>query len=264
MKWPHTLTFIRHGESEYNALKLKKQDHVDYVRFCELFDRDFAKAKDENWPSEELKVLTKKVWHATNIPMSDYNTPLTKIGFEQAKKVGKNLKKHIEFPDAIYVSPYLRTRQTFAEIKKEWPELKKVTKISEERIREQEHGLSTVFNDWRIYNVMNPLQGLLYKLEGGYEYRFLNGESKSDVRDRVRDFLGTIVRERANENVLVISHHLTILSFRANLEHWDREQFMHVNINETPINCGVTIYKGNPHLGKEGKLLLESYNKKIY
>lgn len=264
MKWPKTLTFIRHGESKYNELKFKKQNHVDYVRFCELFDRDFVKAKDENWPSEELKVLTKKVWHATSIPMSDYNTPLTKIGFEQAEKVGKNLKEHIEFPDAIYVSPYLRTRQTLESIKKEWPELKEIKTISEERIREQEHGLSTVFNDWRIYNVMNPLQGLLYKLEGEYEYRFLNGESKSDVRDRVRDFLGTIVRERANENVLVISHHLTILSFRANLEHWDREQFIYSDKKETPINCGVTVYRGNPNLGKEGRLLLDIYNKKVY
>ncbi len=264
MKWPNTLTFIRHGESKYNELKVKKSVHKDYDRFCKLFDRDFKTAKNERWVSDELRELAEKVWHATNLSMSDYDTPLTKTGIIQAKQVGKKLEKTVEFPDVIYVSPYARTRHTFDAMRSEWKELKKVKTVYEERIREQEHGLATVFNDWRVYNVMNPLQGLLYKLEGGYEYRFLNGESKTDVRDRVRDFLGTLVREHAKENVLVISHHLTILSFRANLEHWDREQFTYIDRNEKPINCGVTVYKGHPELGKDGKLVLDIYNKKLY
>jgi broad specificity phosphatase PhoE len=264
MKWPHTLTFIRHGESAYNELKEKKRIHADYDRFCTVFDRDFAHAKDEAWPSEELKELAEKIWHETTLSMSDYDTPLTRAGLLQAKKVGKKLESSIPFPSVIYVSPYVRTRQTFEAIRGEWKELAKVKTVYEERIREQEHGLATVFNDWRVYNVKNPLQALLYKMEGGYEYRFLNGESKADVRDRVRDFLGTLVREHAEEHVLVISHHLTILSFRANLEHWDRDQFITTDKNEAPINCGITMYQGHPELGKEGKLLLDIYNKKLY
>lgn len=264
MKWPNTLTFIRHGESAYNQLKAKKWENADYDRFCSIFDRDFAQAKNENWVSDELRVIAEEVWQTTNLSISDYNTPITETGTAQAKELGKKLKEVTPFPHVIYVSPYLRTRQTFDSICENWPELKDVKTVYDERIREQEHGLATVFNDWRIYSVMNPLQALLMKLEGGYEYRFLNGESKADVRDRVRDFLGTIVREHAEEDVLVISHHLTILSFRANLEHWDREQFILVDREEAPINCGVTMYKGHPELGKNGKLVLETYNKKLY
>ncbi len=264
MKWPRTLTFIRHGESAYNELKMKKQAHADYERFCKLFDRDFTKAKNAEWVSDELHELAEEIWHDTNLSMSDYKTPLTETGIAQAKKVGKRLKDVIPFPSVVYVSPYVRTRQTFDAIQSEWKELKKVKVVYEERIREQEHGLATVFNDWRVYNVMNPLQALLFKMEGDYEYRFLNGESKTDVRDRARDFLGTLVREYAEEHVLVISHHLAILSFRANLEHWDRDQFIYADRNEKPINCGVTIYKGHPELGKEGKLVLDTYNKKLY
>jgi len=264
MKWPHTLTFIRHGESKYNELGVKKSTRKSYEHFCRIYNRDFKVAKDERWVSNELKQLAEEVWHTTNLSMSDYDTPLTNAGIIQAKKVGKKLEQAIEFPRVIYVSPYVRTRQTFDAIRSEWRELKKVKTVYEERIREQDHGLSTVFNDWRVYNVMNPLQALLYRLEGGYEYRFLNGESKMDVRDRVRDFLGTLVREHAEENVLVISHQLTILSFRANLEHWDRDQFIYTDKNEKPINCGVTVYRGHSELGKDGKLVLDIYNKKLY
>ena len=131
-------------------------------------------------------------------------------------------------------------------------------------MREQEHGLSTVYNDWRIYFTLNPVQALLFKLEGDYEYRFLNGENKADVRDRVRSFMATLIRENSSQNVLVVSHHLTLLSMMANLERWDREKFIKTDRTERPINCGLTIYKGDPSRGKEGQLLLKSYNKKLY
>ncbi len=264
MKWPNSLTFIRHGESAYNELKLRKLENPEYAHFKELFDRDFAVAEDERWPSEELKTLARSIWQKTKLTVSDYGTPLTQVGYEQARKTGSELSKVIAVPDIIYASPYLRTRQTLQGIQEGWPELVKVKIVPEERIREQEHGMSTVFNDWRVHYTLDPLQGLLYKLEGDYEYRHLNGENKADVRDRVRSFLATLIREESGKNVLMISHHLTLLSLRSNLERWDRERFIKADEIEKPINCGVTIYKGNPNVGKEGRLILDTYNKKLY
>lgn len=264
MKWPISLTFIRHGESTYNYLKSQKQHHPDYKKFCDVFDRDFNRAEDENWPSQELKELAKNVWQTTKLGVSDYNTPLTEIGRDQARKTGKKLSKIVSLPDIAYISPYLRTKETFKYLKESWPELENVKIIHEERIREQEHGIGTVFNDWRIYYALNPLQGLLFKLEGEYEYRFLNGENKADVRDRVRSFLTTLIRENTGQNIMIISHHLTLLCLRANLERWDREKFIETDKKEKPINCGVTVYKGQPGIGKDGKLILEIYNKKLY
>lgn len=107
-------------------------------------------------------------------------------------------------------------------------------------------------------------QGLLQKQEGEYVYRFLNGESKADVRDRVRSFLTTLIRENAEQHVFVVSHHLTLLCIRANLERWDQEKFEEVDKNDKPINCGITIYRGDPKLGKDGNLVLDTYNKKVY
>ncbi len=264
MKWPNSLTFIRHGESHYNFLKLQKSNDADYLKFREIFDRDFAIAEDENWPSEELKTLARKIWQKTKLAVSDYDTPLTKNGFDQARKTGQELSKVALIPDVIYVSPYLRTRQTLDAIKQGWPGLADIKTVSEERVREQEHGVATVFNDWRVHYVLEPLQGLLYKLEGDYEYRFSNGENKADVRDRVRSFLSTLIRERAGQNVFVVSHHLTLLCLRANLERWDREQFMETDKFNKPINCGVTVYRGNTDFGSDGKLVMDIYNKKLY
>lgn len=264
MKWPTSLTFIRHGESEYNALKAKKKGITEYEEFVELFHKEFAMARDEHWPSERLIEYAKKIWDEFRLESADYDIEMTDIGRAQARKTGEALQGSSLLPDIIFVSPYLRTRQTLEEMQKGWSDLKRVRVISEERVREQEHGLSNLFCDWRVHFVMNPLQGLLYKLEGDYAYRFLNGENKADVRDRVRSFLSTMVRECANQTVMVISHHLTLLSLRANIEHWDREKFAEVNAEDKPINCGVTIYRGDPYQGENGKLILDIYNKKYY
>lgn len=264
MKWPQTFTFIRHGQSAFNASKLDKKKNVKYQKFKKLFQKEYGTAQSFNWPSAELKELAEEVWRETKLPYSDYATPLTKEGVLQAKETGKKLKDLVVLPDAVYVSPYLRTRQTLLAMRISWPKLKSVKIIFEERIREQEHGLVTLYNDWRIHHVFNPLQALLYKSEGDYSYRYLNGESKADVRDRVRSFMTTVIRENAGQNVLVISHHLTLISLRSNLERWPQERFIEVDTNQKPINCGVTIYRGDPKQGKDGRLILDKYNQKLY
>jgi len=264
MKWPKSLTFIRHGESVYNQLKAIKEQNPEYKKFQNLFDKEFSVAQSEDWPSEELKLLAKKIWDGTRLGMGDYSTPLTEAGSLQALEIGRALKENIPLPDIIYISPYLRTRQTFEEIKKNWPELGDIKTVHEERIREQEHGLNILFNDWRVYYVFNPLQGLLFKLEGDYEYRYLNGENKADVRERVRSFISTLIRENSEQNVLIVSHHLTLLCLRANLERWDREKFIEIDRTEKPINCGVTTYLGHADKGDKGRLLLKEYNQKFY
>ena len=264
MKWPNNLTIIRHGESAYNLLKKEKVKDLDYKKFLEVFAKDYKQAEDDSWPSKNLITLARKVWRKTRLGVNDYQTPLTKEGFEQAQKTGLKLKEFITLPHVIYFSPYLRTKETLRGLIKGWPELSRVRSFSEERIREQEHGLQTLYNDWRVFSVLNPIQGLLFKQEGDYSYRQLNGENKADVRDRIKSFISTMIRENAGKNVLLISHHLTLLSMRANLERWLPEKFIEVDKSDKPINCGVTVYRGDPNLGQEGKLILDIYNKKIY
>jgi len=231
MKWPESLTLIRHGESEYNKNKIENK----------LFD-------------------------PCQLEYSDETTPLTDEGKRQANVVGEKLKEIIKIPDVVIISPYLRTRETFDNLMLGWPELKNIVQFEDERIREQDHGLKLIYCNKDEFFKAFPEQEKLHKKTGEYYYRWPQGENVPDVRERLRSWVSTIVRDFHDQNVLVVTHHLTILGMRANLERLDADEFLRIDKEEKPINCGVTIYKGNPKLGKDGqgKLELVAYNSKLY
>jgi broad specificity phosphatase PhoE len=264
MKWPTTITFIRHGESIFNITKDRKKADPEYRAFATQFDTEYATADSPEWPSAALQAQAHRMWKKFRCAVNDYDTPLTDAGVMQARTTGRELQKTVGVPEVIYVSPYLRTRQTLELITESWPALATVKTVQDERIREQEYGLRNIYNDWRVYYAFHPIQGLYAKMEGDYAYRHLNGENKADVRDRGRSFLTTLIREHAEQNVLMVSHHITLLSFRGLLERWGREQFEEVDKNEKPANCGVTIYRGHPEEGRSGRLVLDMYNKILY
>jgi hypothetical protein len=39
---------------------------------------------------------------------------------------------------------------------------------------------------------------------------------------------------------------------------------MELDEREKPVNCGVTVYRGNADLGKDGRLVIDIYNKQLY
>jgi len=172
--------------------------------------------------------------------------------------------KLIHTPHVIFVSPYVRTVETLEYIKLGWPALKDAKIIPDDRIREQEHGLALLYNDRRVFHVFHPEQKELLNLQGPYWYRFPQGESVSQVRDRLRSFLATLIREYSNYRVMLITHHITILSIRATLERLSPQEFIRLDKEEKPLNCGLTIYMGNPWVGREGRLELQQYNKQLY
>lgn len=254
MKWPETLTLIRHDTSSYNELKQVKEVNPLYQKFKKSYSQDPASA--------ETKELALEVKQNFALNVGDHNTPLGEGN--KAEQMAETLKEQIALPDVIFVSPYYRTKLTLERMTEGWPQLKDIPTFEEERIREQEHGMALIYNDWRVFYALHPEQRELHKIEGDYWYRYPQGENVPDVRERVRSWQNTLVREFAEKNVLAVTHHLTILSTRANLERWDSEQFIHFDKEDKPINCGVTIYKGRPDLGKDGKLLLEVYNQRLY
>jgi len=257
MKWPEELLLIRHAESAYNDLKRAKQDDPDYIRFRNMF---------ENGPATpELQSLASTLHKRYALGCSDRDTPITSKGEEQARITGREMRKHsVNCPDVVFVSPYRRTEQTLAILQEQWPELRAATTYREERIREKDHGLALLYNDWRIYQLMHPEQGELQRLLGEYDYRFLNGENIPDVRQRNRSWITTLTREFSGKRVMAITHHLTILATRANFERLSPEQFLHLDEHEKPVNCGVTRYTGDPQLGTSGRLKLHEYNRQYY
>lgn len=256
MKWMKSFTMYRHGESEYNILKNLKANDSEYQLFKSAFEHDHR--SDTTWQ------LAESVSKKFKLNKSDYETGLTKIGKEQAVITGKNSPEHVPLPDIIFYSPFVRTHDTLENMCIGWPELNNVEKIAEDRIREQEHGLALLYSDWRLFHTYYPEQKALHDLLGPYWYQYPQGESVSQVRDRVRDFFSMLIRECADMNVMCITHHLTTLSIRANLERLTPEDFIWLDDNDKPVNCGITQYIGNPKVGKNGKLELTYYNKKLY
>jgi broad specificity phosphatase PhoE len=257
MKWPVHLTLIRHGQSAYNELRIKKEKDPLYQEFLQLFKEDHSSPRAR----ESAEAIQAKY----ALGVSDYNTPLTTEGIAQAHTTGIRLgaTSH-QKPHTIFVSPYRRTQQTLLHLVRGWPALKDVDVVVDDRIREQEHGLSLLYNDWRVFHVMHPEQRKLHKLQGPYWYQYPQGESVSQVRDRSRSFASMLIRECAGKRVLVVTHHLTILSIRANLERLSAEEFMDLDEHQKPVNCGVTSYIGCANKGRSGRLELESYNFKYY
>ena len=257
MKWPKSITFIRHGQSEYNILKAKKEADPEYRKFVKAFNCDHTSAKTRR--------LAKNILNRYQSKTGDAETPLTSAGVQQAFVTGARIFEIAPTSHAVLISPYKRTIDTFDQISlgaNMTPD--SFLKVIDDRIREQEHGLSILYSDWRVFYTMHPEQKLLHDKQGPYWYQYPQGESISMVRDRIRSFNDMLIREYAEKDVWVISHHLTKLSFRASIERWSPEEFIRVDNEEKPVNCGVTIYGGNPKAGKDGKLELKHYNLKLY
>lgn len=256
MKWPESLILVRHAESSYNESKRLKQANPLYQEFLRAYERQ--------WDSEDTHNLAKLVAGRFASGIGDHDTPLNHDAGLKAQTTAQKLQEIMNLPDVIFVSPYVRTQETMEWMRAGWPELRDVKIYEEERIREQEHGLALLYNDWRVFNVLHPDQKRLHDLEGAYWYRYPQGENVPDVRERLRSWLTTLTRDFAGKNILSVTHHLSILGLRANLERLSAEEFIKLDHNEPPDNCSVTIYKGHPELGSDGRFLLESYNQKLY
>ncbi len=256
MKWPKRLTLIRHDSSAYNILKELKAKDKTYKQFRKEFEK--------NPDSDLIKELAKVIQEKFSLGYGDHDTPLAKEAGWQAKKVGEKLHEIIPMPEVIFVSPYKRTYLTLEKLIEGWPELADIKIVEEERIREQNHGLALLYSDWRIFHALHPEQAQLHKLQGPYWYTYPQGENVPDVRERLRSWLGTLTRDFKEKEVLAVTHHLTILSLRANLERLDAAEFNRLDEEEKPINCGVTIYKGKKSEGESGKLKLDRYNLNLY
>lgn len=264
MKWPSELVIVRHGESAYNALKAQKENDPLYQRF----KKKYNEVRDWEAPlPQDLVDLAKDIARKFSLGISDYHTPMTELGKEQSVRTGEELQRNIEMPDAIFVSTFLRTRQTLEYMTQGWRELSGVRTYPEERIREKSPGEAVLYNDWRVYNILHPEQKRyrdLYKELADYFYTYPGGENIPQARDRIRSWVTTLIREFAGKRVLAITHHLTILAVRAHLERLGPEEFIALDKNEKPVNCGVTIYRGDATQGEDGKLVLEVYNQKLY
>ena len=305
-KWPNTITMVRHGQSLYNMGKPEDHPdkYPEFVPLAKKYNEEFAQLDAEKvatgvFPSKELRDLALRLVPKIAPKYNDFDTPLSDEGMRQAIVTGKGLPKVVPLPSVVYVSPYLRTRRTLEGLIEGWPELADVKLVEDDRVREHEHGKKPLYNVPEIFFTLNPQEALMKKLSTEYEHKYDGGESILDVRQRTRSFIEMLIREHGGsietfkdlfiektagsnlgdlmaklgvtadtkpEDVMILTHNFTILSMRANLERWTREDFLRNKKSQKPVNCGVTIYRGQKNGGKRGKLVLDpkEYNMKLY
>lgn len=184
-----------------------------------------------------------------NIDRKHYNIlpghkiPLTEKDMKQAIECGKKLSKELVSKNVFfYLSPFLRTKQTFKRILSQLGDVK--YKLREEpRIREQDFGNP---RDQFIDFTQDPD----YAKIGSFFYRFPNGECGADVYDRVSSFFYTLYRNFSKpdypENVVIITHGMLMRLFLMRWYHWTVEEFEKL---KNPPNCYICsmILKGEKY-----------------
>jgi broad specificity phosphatase PhoE len=142
--------------------------------------------------------------------LKDHNVPLTDKGREQAKEAGINLSKKIikSKKTVVFVSPYLRTRQSWEEIRLGL-DSKKIKYTEEENplLREQEY---KVFTNQQEAEETHG-ERLVF---GPFWYRFKNAESIADVYQRLQIFINMLhLRKNSKKlppQVVIVAHEIVI------------------------------------------------------
>lgn len=176
--------------------------------------------------------------HYQTVP--DYALNLTEEGVEQSRQAGREIKEIIGGGSLyVYLSPYYRTRQTYEYIRESVGE-NVVRVVEDPRIREQ---------DWGHLRSPDVNAGIVKERENfsTFYYRIPDGESGADVFDRVSSFFDTLHRDFRKpeypENVLIVTHGMTLRLFLMRWFHWTVEEFETLR---NPHNCQVVVMRRQP------------------
>ena len=180
----------------------------------------------------------------------NHKVPLTQKGHAQARATGAALVRR--FPegfDYIYVSPYLRTRQTLDGLLEGFSDAWRA-RLDEHRVRrdillrEQEFGYADIVSaDEASAEFFEQASKRFeaYKLNAGKFYtKPDNGESWADVCQRTYIFLGKLFEpNRQGAHILVVSHAVTIVTFAFHLQRLDEDGVTKLYSEDKIKNCAV-------------------------
>ncbi len=181
----------------------------------------------------------------------DYALLLTEKGKQQALEAASKLKEVITEESAMfYISPHFRTRMTFEGLSESLSK-KQLRFVEEPRLREQEWGHKRSVEECERIDKERDDYGTFY-------FRIPDGESAADVYDRISDFFGTLFRDfekpDAPENIVIVSHGMTIRLFLMRWFHWTVEEFEKV---ANPENCQILVMEKNQDRKYELKTALK-------
>jgi len=101
---------------------------------------------------------------------------------------------------AIYISGYQRTRQTIEKVAQQLH----LTPTLDERLNEIDNGLFEGLTDQEIQQKFPDLWSTYLKRTS--DFRFPEGETGEEAKDRIMDFLEQKLHQHVNESVILVSH----------------------------------------------------------
>lgn len=166
----------------------------------------------------------------------DWLIPITPLGAQQSQEAGKIITSQIgEEELGVYVSPFLRTRQTWGNMLVNIPEDNVAFVKEDPRIREQEWG------HLRHAEEYDPIEAER-NAYGPFFYRIPDGESGAYVYDRCTGFLNTLYRDFEKvdfpKNVLIVTHGFTM---RVLLMRWFHYSVEHFHKMANSKNCEIVV-----------------------
>lgn len=225
-RWPSVLWVVRHGQSAGNVA------------------RDAADAAGS---------------HRIALAGRDVDVPLSELGREQARALGKWFARRDIRPDVMLASPYLRAQQT-AQLFRDAGGCDPEEPICvDERLREKEFGILDGLTAAGIRELA-PEQAEFRSLLGKFYHRAPGGESWADVILRLRSLMDTVSLHHGGRPVMIVAHQVVVLCLRYILENLGEAEILAIDRLGDVSNCGVTEYRFDPGAGKGGNLVLAEYN----
>lgn len=194
------------------------------------------------------------------LDIRDADVPLSATGEEQAAALGTWLDGHLGELDAVWVSPYLRARQTLALAlgDRDAPPVA----IVDERLRDRELGVLDLLTAQGVA-ARHPEEAERRRHLGKFYHRPPGGESWADVALRLRSFLRDALAV-PGETVLLVAHDAVVMLFLYLLLPLDETELLEFAASHTVGNASVThlvrdgagwrlaAFSGVEHLRREG------------
>lgn len=182
--------------------------------------------------------------------LPDNIVPLTDKGHEEAKNAGKKLRTKLvklherdksEMRIFVMTSPYRRTMETTDGLIDAFDDDEVTGVRSAVQLREQD------FGNFQTPSKINADMEERNRF-GRFWFRFPNGESGSDVYDRMTIFTDHLVRDMglgrfSGQSLVLVTHGLTLRILLMRWFHWSVPQFLEVF---NPRNCDPVIIEKLP------------------
>ncbi|MEY4722540.1 MAG: hypothetical protein RLZZ324_53 [Candidatus Parcubacteria bacterium] len=205
MGYPRLLVYVRHAESEGNAL-----------------------AEIHGSRDEALATL--------GVSTQQYR--LSERGKAQATITGDFVRATYGEFDAIYTSTYGRTQETL-HLMGYGP-----ATFDDSRLDESQFGIFH-FHTADELAALYPREAERLRIVGDYHYRAPGGENWPDVELRVHGFSDMLRREHDGQRVLVVGHGNYFRAWRRVHDRWTVDQVMAVTGNTAIANAGVAEYRAD-------------------